>query len=156
MQAALYNAPKPLASSTDPLARWSDRFIYQRCIVASEAPSTTKYVLLVMSLFMDKNGKNCDLAYSRTADLCGLHEDTVKDHVKRARKGGLLKVEVGKGWKSIFGRTNRYHAANPPGAVDALRERVNSANLHQERQKQGYIEAARAINRRAGLVVGGS
>lgn len=80
------------------LFEWRDFFMSEM----GPSSSTMRHVLLVLSTFMDVNGKNAFPAERTIAAKCALSEKSVRTHLKTAEKLGWIERErrrpKGKQW----------------------------------------------------------
>jgi hypothetical protein len=104
----------------DPLAGKTAKQIFQMCVWASEEPTATKLFLLCVARFFDADGRSSSMSYRQVAANCTLDERTAKA-IARKVAGRWIVVDVGKGFKTAFGRQNLYHAIIPSDVVAAVR-----------------------------------
>lgn len=77
---------------------------WRRAILQSDLPPTTRHVLLTLSCFMSKSGRDCFPTTRQIAAATGLSERSVCTHVMSATEAGWLAVSVhglaGQKWKN--------------------------------------------------------
>jgi hypothetical protein len=92
----------------------STKFYWQKMINSENGPSssTTRHVLLSLSIFMDESGGQCFPSNRTVAAATGLSRKCVRTHIEMAAGHGWLKVipktGTGQGWKR-----NTYQAVLP-------------------------------------------
>lgn len=65
-------------------------FFWRTAITSSDLPSTTRLVLLALSLYMNNEGQNAYPSQKRLAADCGLSDRSVRDQLARAESAGYL------------------------------------------------------------------
>lgn len=87
----------------------SPLFSWRSAITDSGLSPTTRLVALVLSLHMNERGGSCYPSQATLARESGLHEDTVKDHLRQLREAGWLTAVP------CQGKTTRYTGVLPTG-----------------------------------------
>lgn len=105
-------------SDAKPTRTIAPLFTWRSAIAESDLPPTTRHVLLTLSTYMNERGGSAYPGSTRLARDSGLHVDTVKEHLRRARDAGWLNVVAPGG--SIAGgvRLATEYVAALPGVED--------------------------------------
>ncbi len=92
--------------------RLSPLFSWRSAICDSGLEPTTRHVALTLSLHMNERGGSCFPSQATLARETGLHDETVRLHLRRLREAGYLLVENDRSMKGR-GTRNHYSATIP-------------------------------------------
>jgi len=93
------------------------KYEWERAVLTSPLPSTTRLVLMTLSTFMDKHGTGAFPSQQTVADMAHLGVRTVRKHLDLALKEGwLLKVRQGRHVGRGGSYSNMYDALIPLAA----------------------------------------
>jgi len=93
-------------------------FSWRGAIADSDLAPTTRHVLLTLSTYMNERGGSAFPGSARLAHDSGLHQDTVKTHLRDAVDRGWLRVVAPGGSLAGGKRLATQYAASVPGADD--------------------------------------
>ena len=99
------------------LSRW------QRAILNSNLPPTTRHVLLTISIYLNPNGEGAWPSVRRLADDTGRSKTTVSKHILIAESRGYLKIHQDRGYAKGW-RKNNYSVRFPKGVPATSIDRV--------------------------------
>lgn len=92
-------------------------FTWRSAIAESDLPATTRHVLLTLSTYMNERGGSAYPGSARLAKDSGLHQSTVKDHLKSAADLGWIRILRKGGSPKEGQRMATEYAAAVPGVV---------------------------------------
>ena len=95
-------------------------FSWRHAIVESDLPSTTRHVLLTLSLHMNDVGESCFPSIERIAKETGLSRMSVITHLHKARDAGWIKIG-NHGFRGQRWRANEYFCNFP---AEEMNEKV--------------------------------
>lgn len=90
----------------------SPLFSWRSAVCDSTLPPVTRHVALTLSLHMNERGGSCFPSLATLARETGLHEDTIKVHLRSLRQTGWLQVEHDRAVRGR-GTRNTYTATVP-------------------------------------------
>ena len=91
----------------------NDKFSWEHAIVTSDLPSTTRLLLLALSVRMNKQGDGCFPSYEQIKAMTGIRTNTtVAEHLTIAENAGFLKRET-MGFRGQKWRRQSYVACFP-------------------------------------------
>ena len=84
------------------------RYTWERAICATDLPTTSKCILLVMATFLNRQGGGCFPSQETLADMASVSIPTVKRTIRKAKELGLIEVE-----RQTVGGMKRGNLYNP-------------------------------------------
>jgi hypothetical protein len=116
------NLPREVASieDDDPLRKLTPKQQFFAAVWISDLPALQKLFLFCIWRYFDCNARSSSMSYQQIARDCSFDESTSK-RIARNVTEGWLKIGVGKGYPTRFGRTNLYHGVIPSDVLAKLR-----------------------------------
>lgn len=105
-------------------------FDWQQCVLDSGLEPTTRFVLLVLSIYVNKQDEVCFPSQATLAENAGLSERAVGIHIGKAIEAGWL-VKTKRGVKGRRWKLNDYRLQFPPGFTRSSIE--NASKLASQR-----------------------